>query len=80
MCGSRCDGACDERLRDEQQRAFAVNAFALVALVSLVSLFSLIALITGFIRQRIFVRISGLEWLDFDFIGGQSRKRLSGRR
>lgn len=77
MRGSRCDGARDERLRDEQQRAFAVNAFALVALVSL---FSLIALITGFIRQRIFVRISGLEWLDFDFIGGQSRKRLSGRR
>lgn len=74
MRGSRCDGARDERLRDEQQRAFAVNAFAFVALVSL------IALITGFIRQRIFVRISGLEWLDFDFIGGQSRKRLSGRR
>lgn len=77
MRGSRCDGARDERLRDEQQRAFAVNAFTLVALVALVSL---IALITGFIRQRIFVRISGLEWLDFDFIGGQSRKRLSGRR
>jgi hypothetical protein len=41
-------------LRDEQQRAFAVDAFALVslfALVALVSLGSFIAVIAGFIRQ-----------------------------
>lgn len=73
MCGSRCDGACDERLRDEQQRAFAVNAFAILSLIAL------IALIAGFIRQRIFVRFSGLEWLDIDIAGGQGRKRRSGR-
>lgn len=45
MRGSRCDGARDKRLRDEQQHAFAVNAIALVALGSLS------AVIAGFVRQ-----------------------------